>query len=86
MTAQMLRMSRIGFESFMRVQFRGSLLHRAQPTAGRELLLLRPVLGTTVAPGFRTRRSTTEATMNGLIYLVGLVVIVLFILSALGLR
>jgi hypothetical protein len=32
------------------------------------------------------RRSNPEATMNALIYLVGLVVVVLFILSLLGLR
>jgi hypothetical protein len=35
---------------------------------------------------FTIRRTNTEATMNGLIYLVGLVVVVLFILSFLGLR
>jgi hypothetical protein len=32
------------------------------------------------------RRADTEATMHGLIYLVGLIVVVLFILSLLGLR
>jgi hypothetical protein len=40
----------------------------------------------TVAPGFPVRRADTEATMHGLIYLVGLIVVVLFILSLLGLR
>jgi hypothetical protein len=36
--------------------------------------------------GFPVRRTDMEATMNGLIYLVGLIVVVLFILSFLGLR
>jgi hypothetical protein len=35
---------------------------------------------------FLIRRPTMEATMNGLIYLVGLIVVVLVILSVLGLR
>jgi hypothetical protein len=37
-------------------------------------------------PFFLIRRPTMEATMNGLIYLVGLIVVVLVILSVLGLR
>jgi hypothetical protein len=51
-----------------------------------ELLFLCPVLRVTVAPFFLIQRANKEATMNGLIYLVGLVVVVLFILSVLGLR
>jgi hypothetical protein len=43
--------------------------------------------GTYYAPaGYVGIGTTAEATMNGLIYLVGLVVVIMFILSFLGLR
>jgi hypothetical protein len=54
--------------------------------AAWELLFHCPVLRATVAPLFSVQGAITEATMNGLIYLVGLVVVILFILSVLGLR
>jgi hypothetical protein len=44
------------------------------------------VLGAAAALRYARRRADTEATMNSVIYLVGLVVVVLFILSFLGLR
>jgi high-affinity Fe2+/Pb2+ permease len=50
-----------------------------------ELLFLRPV-GSYRRAVFLIGVPTTEATMNSLIYLVGLIVVVLVILSVLGLR
>ncbi len=38
------------------------------------------------ASGLKSTGLTAEATMNGLIYLVGLIVVIMFILSFLGLR
>jgi hypothetical protein len=45
-----------------------------------------PRSAATVAPLFQSGARIPEATMHGLIYLVGLIVVVLFILSFLGLR
>jgi hypothetical protein len=42
--------------------------------------------GTYYISGLNCRWHNAEATMNGLIYLVGLVVVIMFILSFLGLR
>jgi hypothetical protein len=45
-----------------------------------------PIRPAPVPPQSRTDRSGLEEHMNGIIYLVGLIVVVLFILSFLGLR
>lgn len=47
-------------------------------------MLLRVVVQPTAA--LQAARRTEEAPMNGLIYLIGLIVVIMFILSFLGLR
>jgi hypothetical protein len=54
--------------------------------SGWELFDLITVLEAAIARSALTGRSTSEAIMNSLIYLVGLVVVVMLILSFFGLR
>jgi hypothetical protein len=55
------------------------------PTGNWELLFRRLVLGAAGAGRLQSAREL-EATMNSIIYLVGLIVVVLLILSFFGLR
>jgi len=54
--------------------------------AGAGTFAFRRTLAARSPPQRRRHRSREEATMNGIIYLIGLIVVIMFILSFLGLR
>ena len=62
----------------------GNPVHPAFPATATAL----PIGNILPSPAFHTKvpLNKSEETMNGLIYLIGLIVVILFILSFLGLR